>query len=292
MASQTLTTSGLTAVIGDNAAADPHRGGYNGVWSLEHRLSTRSLFVPAYAGLNHEHIVSGEFENQNDIFFEPRRAPMTLNTISEREAELHQPPTPTFFLESWTRFSVAEPHYLDMDYRCRATQHVFNYGYIACFWASYMNAPIDKSLYFIGGLENQNQLWSQFCTQQHDLHSTLRGRDDDFEMQFAAGARDALYKNFSPMRFDKPLFYGYFDDLVFIAMFDSDDGRIRITHSPSGGGVNTALATANPAWDFQFLVPSYKINEVYRMRSRCVIRERCSRAEILGEYTRWKASLG
>lgn len=292
MPSQTLSSGDLTAVIGDNGSEDPHRAGYNGVWSLQHRLGNRSVFVPAYAGLNHEHIVSGEFEGQKDIFFEPRRAGMELKSISDSEVELHQPPTPTFHLESWTRFSVSEPHYLDMTYRCRATQHVFPFDYIACFWASYINAPIDKSLYFLGGLESQKELWSQFCTQKHNLHSTLRGRDDDFEMQFAPLAPDALYKNFSPMRFDQPLFYGHFDGLVFIVMLDSADGLIRLTHSPSGGGVNSKAATTNPAWDFQFLVPEYEVNEEYQMRTRTVLRERCSREEILAEYTNWKQSLG
>ena len=69
---------------------------------------------------------------------------------------------------------MSEPHYLDMSYRCRATQHVFDFGYIANFWASYINAPIDKSMYFVGGLDSQQELWSQFCTQRHNLDSTVR----------------------------------------------------------------------------------------------------------------------
>ena len=35
-----------------------------------------------------------------------------------------------------------------MHFRFRPTQHVFTHGYIGLFWASYINAPEDKSIYF------------------------------------------------------------------------------------------------------------------------------------------------
>jgi hypothetical protein len=52
MAHATFQAGELTAEIGDNGAAGDHRAGYNGVWNLRHSKSSRSLFVPAYAGLN------------------------------------------------------------------------------------------------------------------------------------------------------------------------------------------------------------------------------------------------
>ncbi|HAH99278.1 MAG TPA: hypothetical protein DCO70_08065, partial [Verrucomicrobiales bacterium] len=52
----------ITAIIGNNTEQDDHRAGYNGVWDLRHRSSTRNIFVPAYAGLNLEHIFNGETE--------------------------------------------------------------------------------------------------------------------------------------------------------------------------------------------------------------------------------------
>lgn len=78
------------------SAEREHRAGYNGVWSLHHSAGTSSVFVPALAGLNLEHIVTGEQLEDGKIFFEPRNSPMSFNQISEREAELHQPPTPKF----------------------------------------------------------------------------------------------------------------------------------------------------------------------------------------------------
>ncbi|MFW6124613.1 MAG: hypothetical protein ACOC46_00585 [Pirellulales bacterium] len=279
----------LTATIGDNAGHEQHRSGYNGVWSLRHATGTRSLFVPAYAGLNHEHIFDGQALDSPEVFFEPRHAPMTFRRISDREAELHQPPTPTFHLESWTRFTLAEPHYLDMHYRCVAHQHAFLRGYIGLFWASYINAPRDKSMYFLGtqGSDGGEPLWMQFCTQRHDDESTVRHRGDRFELTFRDDYRDALFRNFSPLRYDVSLFYGNFEEHVWIVMFDRAAG-IRITHSPSGGGLNAQRRTTNPAWDLQFLVPDYDVNRQYGFRVRTVLRPRCSRAEVLEEYRRWQ----
>lgn len=216
MAHDTFSIGDLTAVIGDNAAHGEHRAGYNGVWSLRHWRCARSLFVPAYAGLNHEHIFNGDAEDEPGVFFEPRVAPMTFKKLAPDEAELHQPPTPTFHLESQTRFRLLAPHYLDMTYRCVAHQHVFHRGYIGLFWASYLNAPDDKSMYFFGGGEGQAAGWTQLCTQQHNDQSTVRHRADGLELSFRADGRPTLFRSLSPLRFDAPLFYGVFDDLMWI----------------------------------------------------------------------------
>ncbi|MEX2580787.1 MAG: hypothetical protein WD342_17140 [Verrucomicrobiales bacterium] len=291
MAHDTFRIGDLTAVIGDNAAHEDHRPGYNGVWELRHKTGTRSLFVPSIAGLNFEHIFSGQFEDDRDVFFEPRRAPMSFRKLGEDACELHQPPTPTFHLESWTRFNLVAPHYLDMTFRCQPTQHVFEHGYIGLFWASYIHGPLDKSMYFVGGLQNQkrNRFWSQLCTQAHNDESTVRHRDDDVALTFDDDSREALYKNFSPMRFDLPLFYGNFEEHVWIVMFDRLEG-IRLTHSPSGGGATPERKTTNPAWDFQFIIPDYDVLESYSFRVRTVFRPKCSRDDVLKEYADWKES--
>jgi hypothetical protein len=285
MTHATFRLGDLTAIIGDNSAADGHRAGYNGLWSLRHRTEPTDLFVPAVAGLNLEHIFDGDKHDNDEsgkIFFEPRHAPMTFRKLSEVEGELHQPPTPTFHLESWTRFRLVAPHYVDFHFRCMARQHAFQHGYIGLFWASYINAPEDKSIYFRGG-----RLWQQLCSQRHNDESTVRHRDDKIELKFSPGLRDALYRNLSPLRFDEPFFFGRFRRHVLAILFDRTAG-IRLTHSPSGGGVNTEAQTTNPAWDFQFLLPRYEVNTEYSFRVRLVYREQCPRKEILREYEDWQ----
>ena len=71
----------------DNRAVDDdvlpgHRAGYHGVASLRHDRQPRNLFVPAYAGLNFEHIHDGTVQAR-DVLFEPRNAPMELRRIDD-----------------------------------------------------------------------------------------------------------------------------------------------------------------------------------------------------------------
>jgi hypothetical protein len=288
MTHDTFHAGDLTAVIGDNTAAGEHRAGYNGVWSLTHRAEPANLFVPAVAGLNLEHIFDGDkrdTDGSRRIFFEPRFAPMMFRKLSAAEAELHQPPTPTFHLESWTHFALRPPHYLDFTFRCRPTQHAFAHGYIGLFWANYINAPEDKSIYFLGG-----KLWQQLCSQRHDDESTVRHRDDTITLAFSPGLGDALYRNLSPLRFDEAFYHGFFRNQIFILMFDRVAG-IRFTHSPSGGGVNPQRQTTNPAWDFQYLLPRYEVNNEYSIRGRVVYRERCGREEVQREFESWRKNL-
>jgi hypothetical protein len=289
MAHDTFQAGDLTAVIGDNKAHDKHNAGYNGLHQLTHRTEPTTLFVPTVAGLNLEHIFDGDqdLRNRNEpkVFFEPRNAPMAFKRISASEAELHQPPTPTYKLESWTRFQLVAPHYIDVTFRCRATQHVFRHGYIGLFWASYLNAPEDKSMYFRG-----DGRWLQLCSQRHNDQSTVVHKDNKVNLEFSAVPADTLYKNLSPLKFDEPFFYGLFRKHLFLLMFDRADG-IRFSHSPSGGGFNPELQTTNPAWDFQLIIPAYDVLKEYGFRARAVYRERCTRRDVVQEFADWRKSL-
>ncbi len=291
MAQATLAAGDLKAVVGDNAGEGPHARGYNGVWSLRHTQCPREVFVPSYAGLNFEHIFDGATDDTDArVFFEPRVAPMELRTLSPTAAELHQPPTPVFKLESWTRFQVVAPHFLDMVFRCRAHQHVFRNGYIGLFWASYIDAPEDKSIYFLGGEAGAAGLWTQLCTQRHGMESTVRQREDAFEPAFRAENRQTLFRAMSALRYDMPFFYGNFEGFVLGFFFDRTQG-VRFAHSPSGGGLNPDRRTTCPAWDFQLLIPEYDVRKDYTLRVRVMFRPRCPRREIEEEYARWRASL-
>jgi len=284
--SETLSAGDLSAVVGDNSAAGQHQTGYNGVWSLRHKACPRDLFVPSYAGLNLEHIFTGVPMNTKEIRFEPRYAPMSLRRLGDTVVELHQPPTPTFHLESWTRFEVRAPDYVDMNFRCTPHRAVFPHGYLGVFWASYINAPADKSMYFLGGQEGEHDLWTQLCTQWHNDQSTVRHRDDAFEMTYDDDA-PALFKSLSRLRFDRPFFYGCFDNLVWLVMCDRSEG-IRFAHSPSGGGSNDQLLTTNPAWDLQFVIPQPEVGREYGFQVRTVLRRQCSRDELIGEFEKWR----
>jgi len=279
----TFQVGDLTAVIGDNEIYDGRRPGYNGIHKLVHKTRPESLF--GITGLNLEHIFDGDQDLKGDTktYFEPRNSPMTFTKISDSEAELHQPQTPTFFLESWTRFKLVAPHYIDFSFRCKPHQHAFRNGYIGLFWASYIEAPENKSMYF-----RDDKGWVQLCTQGHNDESTVRHVDDKLELKFAPGIRDSMYQHYSPLRFTDPFYYGLSGNHVYLLMFDRTDG-IRFTHSPSSGGLPSF---PNPAWDWQFILPKYEVLQEYGYRARVVYREKCSREEILREFRTWRESLG
>jgi hypothetical protein len=291
MAHDTFQVGDLTAVIGDNEGYGSHRAGYNGIHQLTHKSEPASIFVPGYVGLNLEHIMDGDqelrdVEGDRRVFFEPRNAPMTFKRLSESAAELHQEPTPSFFLESWTRFELVAPHYIDFTFRCKPSQHAFRNQWFGLFWASYINAPHDKSMYF-----RHHNHWLQLCTPVHNNQSTVVHKDNDFELKFTKGLTgNALFKNYSPLRFEDPFFYGLFREQVFQVMFDRTEG-IRFTHSPSGGGYNREAQTTNPAWDFQFIVPEYEVLQEYGFKARVAYRPRCDRAELQREYANWRKFL-
>ena len=133
--------------------------------------------------------------------------------------------------------------------------------------------------------------WLQHCSPAHNNQSTVLHEDDRYELRFAPGHRDCLYRHSTPLRYALPLFYGLFKNQTYIAMFDRTSG-IRLTHSPSGGGFNKEFQTTLPAWDFQFITPHYEILTDYSFRCRLAYRPRCSREEVLKEYEGWKKELG
>jgi hypothetical protein len=288
MAYEKFQLGDLTAVIGDNEAYDDRRAGYSGIHRLVHRtLPEKSLF--GVAGLNFEHIFDGmqdqsSLSGDRTVFFEPRNHLMTLRRIGDHEAELHQSPTPTYQLESTSRFQLVAPHYVDFTFRCKPHQHTFRHDYIGLFWANYINAPENKSIYF-----RDDRGWVQFCTQQHNNQSTVRHVNDKLELEFIDVPQQTLYKNLSPLRYSQPFYYGHFGTShVFILMFDRTEG-IRFSHSPSSGG---PPSFPNPAWDFQFIIPQFEVGREYGFRARVAYRERCSREEIEQEFQTWRASLG
>ncbi len=288
IASIELRVGELIARIGDNAAEGAHRAGYNGVWSLTTTDEKENLFVPAVAGLNFEHIFDGHV-GRRDVLFEPRNAPMELRQIANNEVELHQPPTPFWHLESWTRFELVAPHFIEMTFRCIPRQHTYNHGYIGLFWASYINAPENKAIYFWGRREGErSSRWLQLCTQYHDDESTVVHVDEpQLRLKISDGHPPMLFTNYSALRYEEPLMFGRWKDKVFAVMFDRTEG-LRLAHSPSGGGGTPDGQDTNPAWDWQFIIPNYDVNKEYGFKARAVFKKFAGREELRKMLKEWR----
>lgn len=265
-----LERGGVRAVIVDNRAVDDdtlqgHRAGYSGVASLTHRTQPRNCFVPAYAGLNYEHIHDGTTQDR-DILFEPRRAPMELRVINDHTVDLYQAATPTWKLESVLRYEMLEDGAIEMTLECIPRARTFRRGYIGLFWASYINQPESLDIHFPGRQATAVDgpvSWIRGITPRHGTQSTHLSLSDAREFPHDDDFPLSLVFNRSAHRYAEPWYFGVNHGMAFVQIFRPQD-EIRLTQSPSGGG------HGNPAWDFQFLISDYQPGTCYRMVMRAV----------------------
>lgn len=277
----TVQNGNLKVVFIDNKEAPPyHKAGYNGIAELSHAEEDSVLFVPAYAGFNLEHVFGGDSLAQ---LFEPRLHPMTLFRKSDNEVLLYQEATPISGVESLTEFKVVDPHYIDVTFRCIIhNADFFKHDYAGLFWASYIQRPEDKKIYFTGVEENNpDTTWIAAYSTEHGVQSTHRSVQDHNEIFFAENFNARLASHFSNYRFILPFYFGRFGKMTLAYFFDSNE-IIRFSQSPTGGG------ETNPAWDFQYIIPNPKTGQEYSFKARMVYKPFISEQDIMDEYKNWK----
>lgn len=278
----TITAGDLTVTFADNSAfGKHHRAGYNGIAELRHKRQSANVFVPLYAGFNLEHIFGGD---RLERLFEPRQHRMTLKKLSDRSVVLHQSPTPLSSVESTITFTVVPPHYVDIHYELVAhKKDFFKHGYLVAFWASYINSPEDKRIYFLGTEPgNEKPHWISAFSEKHGFKSTHLPVGEKRDLFFAQDFNATLASHFSEHRFSQPFFYGRFRNMALIFMFDRSEG-IRFSQSPTGGGPR------NPAWDFQFIVRKLEVDKPYSFKARLAYEPFVKPHDAMNEFKAWKA---
>ena len=270
----------------DDEALPGHRGGYSGVASLTHSASNKNLFVPFYAGLNFEHIHDGTVKPR-DILFEPRQAPMEIRRIDEYMAELYQPPTPHWQLESWLRYRLLEDGAIEMTLECIPRARTFKNDYIGLFFASYIDKPESLDIHFLGRPADENSTgsrWIRGVTPEHGKLPTHLAVDDNRSFDHDPNFPLTLVFNKSNYRYTEPWYYGVSHGMAFVLMFRPGD-NVRLSQSPSGGG------NGNPAWDFQWFVPQYKVGQRYHFVMRAMYLPFESQQQIIRATARHRAAL-
>lgn len=265
-----LERAGVRAVIVNNEAVDDavlpgHRAGYSGVASLTYGQQGRNLFVPAYAGLNYEHIHDGTVQAR-EILFEPRQAPMEIRQADEHTAELHQPPTPHWRLESWLKYTLLEDGTIEMSLECVPRAKTFKNGYLGLFFASYIHQPESLDIHFLGHPAKDTDSearWIRGVTPDHGVRPTHLAVEDRREFPHDAEFPLSLVFNLSDHRYREPWYYGVSHGMALAQMFRPRD-QARLSQSPSGGG------NGNPAWDFQWFIPQYEVGTHYRFVMRAM----------------------
>ena len=262
-----LEQSGVSMIVVDNAAVDipelpGHRAGYNGVASLKHAGSGSNLFVPAYAGLNFEHIHDGTTRNLIEKF-EPRKFPMELRLIDSNTVEVYQPATGNWQLESCGRYSLQKDGTIEYSFECIPRKGAYAKGYIGLFWASYINGPENKAIHFRGRSRKTEEKarWIDAISPQHGVNSTHEPTGNEKPLDVDKDFPLSLIGNQSAHEYTEPWFYGTRDSMVFLQVFRPAD-NIWFAQSPSGGG------NGNPAWDFQWFIHSPVQGKAYGFKMR------------------------
>ncbi|MBI2498195.1 MAG: hypothetical protein HYV75_09905 [Opitutae bacterium] len=283
----TFRVAGLTCMIGNNLPTDGHAAGYNGIFWMTGADEKESVYAPASGGLNLEHYFDARsFKGNPPVLFEPRYAPMKFRRLDATTAELTQAATPLYGVESRTVFALKEPHYIDIDYTATPAHGGFAGGFLGVFWASYINAPLDKSMYFLRPDKNPGErLWTQFATQVHGRDSAVLPAGD--ESNFALGDDPkSLFRHLSPLRYAEPFFYGRFRDMVLIYVFKPNP-YLRFAHSPTGGARTARGDDTNPAWDFHLVMPEAEALKGCRLSMRIIYKRWAGRDDVLREVHQW-----
>jgi hypothetical protein len=254
-----------TVVVDNSAVKDEvlpnHRAGYHGLGSLKHERQSRNLFVPSVSGLNFEHIHDGTVQEPR-VLFEPRNAPMQLRVVNGHTAELHQPPTPHWGLESCMRYELLDDGVIEMTFECIPRRNNYRNGYIGFFWASYIDQPESLDIHFIGQSDGRAKpSWIRGITPKHGTQATHLAVND--QRQFAHDEAFPLLLVFglSTHRYSEPWYFGLARGMAFAQIFQPADG-VRLSQSPSGGG------QGNPAWDFQWFIQNPVVGQRYQLVMR------------------------
>ena len=288
----TFTIGELTCRIGDNSEYPGHDAGANGIQRLRSVHDDSDLFVPYRSGCNFQHIFDGD--NYDDAWtFEPRNAPMEFKYLAENECELYQPPTPNWGLESWTNYTILDPYYIDIKFKCRPHKDIFKFGYLGIFWSSYMNGPENKNIHFWSYEPiMKKHHWMSFGTQFHNRDSSVRSIKCNYDLKVREIENNLrLYASISPARYYLPFFFGRNREMVYALLFPEErEEHIRFAHSPLGGAFHKYPDFLNPAWDFHYIIPDYRVGETYTINYRVVYKKFDGREDIREEYEQWKNS--
>ncbi|MEI6324444.1 MAG: hypothetical protein WCO91_03230 [Gemmataceae bacterium] len=267
-------------LVGNQGFGTVHRPGYNGLTQLRMGKSP-SPFVESYAGLNLEHVNNGVRYEDKDLQFEPRKHPMEVRKVADDVYELYQKPLPNTGLESCTRFHFQADGVVDVIFECVPRKDHFPYGYLNLFWASYIQAPADNAIYFLGRKKGTTgEDWIKGVTPKHGVLSTHRQATDRRNFRREEPFPLTLVFNESDWEYTRSFYYGRYAD-HFLAMLFHPKDNIRFTQSPSGGG------SGNPAWDFQWFIDSPKKDKLYSLGFRTVWGPWTNPADIQSRYQKF-----
>ena len=268
--------------------AAPHKAGYNGIAHLSHGNLERSLLVPWRAGLNFEHIFSGDEASYAWPRFAPRLYPMTLTTHGlNSQVELLQTSAGNWPLTTIITIERRNAETIDFQITCIPWEDVWKkHGYIGLFFATYIRKPADPSIHFIGrsrpGLGSQEPRWIKHLPPSYGVEMSHRPAGSNWDPPYDPGFHIGPVTGFSSFEYLYPFYYGVSNGKAVIFMFEpSQTGELRFAHVPNGGGLGS------PAWDFSFMQRSYDIGTPFSFRGALVVKDYINHEDVIHTYESW-----
>ncbi|MCW3089997.1 MAG: hypothetical protein JWP81_1066 [Ferruginibacter sp.] len=285
-----LTSHELRVIVANNEAyGKDHKSGYSGIAELYNTNDSQgNLFVPNYAGLNFEHIFSGDSGTYQWDMYETRKAPMEVVKHSGTKTELRQSRTKNWPLKSSIIYEVKN-NGIDFTFSGIPLEDAWKkYGYIGLFFASYINEPKEKGIHFIGqsvaGKGDMKPRWIYHLPEIHGVQANHRPAGSNWKPSLdTSGFPISLVLGISDLTYNYPFYYGLSGENVFIMMFENPgkDAEIRFAQSPDGGG------DKNPAWDFILYQKKYKVGRKFTFRGRAVYKKFEGEDDIIKTYEQW-----
>lgn len=273
----------------------------SGLDSLFHTKSASGFdaFDPdakgASAGLNFEHIISGQASPHNK--FTPRSGRYTLHPLTDgRSVRLvRRAEDEPWKVASTLTYTVTPPHYIDFEFRCAPVDAKLfgDRGWAIFFFANYMHDVAEIPIHFRGipepgGREEWISAdaprgpadWNSGGTYRHiDARDLEYDKDHEFRLN---------NWSYDWPRYTKPFYYGKAaHGMMFELMFDrahSANDEIRMSLFKF-----KVPRKPRPAWDFQYVVHKLEAGREYGFRGRLVWKPFVNEADALAEYERWSA---
>jgi hypothetical protein len=179
---------------------------------------------------------------------------------------------------------MVPPHYIDVRIKAQTKRESWPLGYLALFFATIVDAPVYTGI-TINGFDEQAQLtrenpWIFFNGYGRNLGRTVHPANvNQPELERRESDRGGYYYDDSSIRFNRPLFFGTINDMVFGLMFPSKDREnVRFTVNP------LAEAFGGPAWDFFWVIPDPVPGQTWELPLRVIWKPFQSRDDMLKEY--------
>jgi hypothetical protein len=253
-----------------------HHLGYHGIRTLYSKSEKRNVVVPFVSWLNLQNLKLEGIEtdpvDERAWSGVARGWPIRM----ERKglgARLTLDPLPQTQFRYTIEFQPAEPDGVDFAIRFAFGLRPASRPVCAKFtWPCYMNAYDDVRFFFpkataTGGLE-----WTALGEKPDIVIGDPAGYEHDMTWFQAEG--QAL-----------PVGYGRIGDRALTIMFSDPKVRFFVVNS---GGHFSCLPVQNPAWDFEYVIEDYPLNEEVGFDGRLVYSRFESAEHVLRRYESWK----